>query len=283
MSPADLTTFFIMLREGLEAALIVGILLAYLRQVGALRHARLVWSGVAAAIAVSVAVLVALEAVGAEFEGTTEQVFEGSTMLLATVVLTWMVFWMMRQSRLIKGELHRGVDRALAEGAGWGLLLLAFFAVVREGVETALLLQAAFLSTGAITVLGAFVGLAVAIAIGVLIYGFGVRVNLRRFFQVTAVVLLLFAAGLVSHAAHEFAEAGFVPALVERVWDTGAVLPEAGGLGAVLRALFGYTEAPSLLEVIVYAGYLAVVLVLVKTGVGAAVTPAIRPAEKKTA
>ena len=283
MSPADLTTFFIMLREGLEASLVVGILLAYLRQVGALRHARLVWSGVVAAVAVSLGLLVALEVLGAEFHGATEQIFEGSTMLLAATVLTWMVFWMMRQSRLIKGELQRGVDRALAEGAGWALTLLAFFAVVREGVETALLLQAAFVSTGAVTIVGSLMGLGVAVALGVLMYGFGIRIDLRRFFQITAVVLLLFAAGLVTRAAAEFAEAGLVPALVAQVWSTRAILSQDAGAGAILRALFGYSDQPSLLEVLVYVGYLAVVLLLVRTGVGAAVTPSVRPAEKTTA
>src|SRR5439155_18005626 len=186
-----------MLREGLEAALVVGILLAYLRQVGAPRHARLVWLGVVAAVVTSVGVLLAFKGVGMEFEGGTEQVFEGATMLLATVVLTWMVFWMMRQARLIRGDLQRGVDRALAEGAGFGLFLLAFFAVVREGVETALLLQAAvFAAAGQSTILGAVVGLGGAIALGLLIYSFGVRIDLRLFFRVTAVVLLVFAAGL---------------------------------------------------------------------------------------
>src|ERR671936_339449 len=141
--------------------------------------------------------------------------------------------------------------------------LTTFFAVVREGVETALLLQAAFLSTGEVTAFGPLLGLAVAIALGVLIYGFGVRIDLRRFFQVTAVVLLLFAAGLVSHAAHEFAEAGFLPEIVERMWDTRAALPDDTGAGAILRALFGYSDHPSLLEVIVYAGYVALVIVLV--------------------
>lgn len=283
MSPADLTTFFIMLREGLEASLVVGILLAYLQQVGALRHVRLVWSGVVAAVAVSVAVLVALEALGAEFQGTTERIFEGSTMLLAATVLTWMVFWMMRQSRLIKGELQRGVDRALAEGAGWALALLAFFAVVREGVETALLLQAAFVSTGEVTILGSVIGLGVAIAVGVLMYGFGIRIHLRRFFQVTAVVLLLFAAGLVTRAAAEFAEVGLLPAFVAQVWNTRGVLSQDVGVGAILRALFGYSDRPSLLEVLVYVGYLALVVLLVRTGVGTAVAPSVRPAHKTTA
>jgi high-affinity iron transporter len=283
VSAADLTTFFIMLREGLEAALVVGILLAYLRQVGATRHARLVWGGVGLAIAVSLGALGALGAAGAEFQGRTEMIFEGSTMLLATVVLTWMVFWMMRQARLLKGELHRGVDRALVEGAGLGLFLLAFFAVVREGVETALLLQAAiFAAAGQSTIVGAVVGLAGAIALGLLIYAFGVRIDLRRFFRVTAIVLLLFAAGLIAHAAHEFAGAGFLPLIVDHVWDTSAALPDGTGLGSFLRALLGYSASPSLLEVVVYVGYLALVAILARTGVGTALTPAVRP-EKTTA
>ena len=283
MSAADVTTFFIMLREGLEAALVVGILLAYLRQVGAPRHARVVWLGVGAAVLTSVGVLLALKGIGMEFEGATEQVFEGGTMLLATLVLTWMVFWMMRQARLIKSDLQRGVDRALAAGAGWGLFLLAFFAVVREGVETALLLQAAvFAAAGQSTILGAVVGLGGAIALGLLIYSFGVRIDLRLFFRVTAVVLLVFAAGLVAHAAHEFAEAGLLPVLVERVWDTSAALPDSTGAGSFLRALLGYSDSPSLLEIFVYAGYLAVVGILARTGVGTALTPSVRP-EKTTA
>ncbi len=283
MAAADLTTFFIMIREGLEASLIVGILLAYLKRVGAARHARLVWAGVAAALAVSLAVLGALQVLGAEFDGTTEKIFEGSTMLLATVVLTWMVFWMMRQARVIKGELHRGVDRALASGAGWGLLLLAFFAVVREGVETALLLKAAFLSTGVVTPLGSLAGLAAAIGLGVVMYGFGVRIDLRRFFLVTAVILLLFAAGLASHAAHEFADVGLLPRFVEHLWDTRAILPDDSGLGAILRALFGYSHSPSLLEALVYVSYVAFVVALSRTRFAAALTPSLHAAEKKTA
>lgn len=279
MSAVDFTTLFIMLREGLEAALIVGILLAYLRQVGAQRHARVVWAGVAGAVLVSGGVLAALGVAGAEFEGTTEQVFEGGTMLFATGVLTWMVFWMMRQSRLIRGELQQGVDRALASGAAYGLALLAFFAVVREGVETALLLQAAAFAGGHAGLVGATVGLAGAISLGILIYAFGVRIDLRAFFRVTAVVLILFAAGLVAHAAHEFTEAGILSALVERVWSTHDVLDEQEGLGAILRALFGYADTPSLLEVVTYVGYLAIVVALSRTRL-AGLRPLAAPAKK---
>jgi high-affinity iron transporter len=280
VSSADVTTFFIMLREGVEAALIVGILLAYLSQVGAPRYARHVWAGVGAAVLVSFGFLFILQVLGGEFEGATEQIFEGITMISAAVVLTWMVFWMMRQARLIKGELQRGVDQALASGAGLGLLLLAFFAVVREGVESALLLQAAaFAAEGRSTLVGALLGLALAIGIGLLIYVFGVRIDLRTFFRFTGIILILFAAGLVSHGAHEFAEAGLLPSLIEHVWDTSAVLNHSEGLGAMLRALFGYSHSPSLLEVLVYVGYLILVAVLSRTPFAGAVT-ARRPTTK---
>lgn len=283
MSAADLSSFFIMLREGLEASLVVGIVLAYLKQVGALRHAKFVWGGVAAAVVVSIAALIGFQAVGAEFEGKTEAIFEGMTMLLAAGVLTWMIFWMMRQARLIKGELQRGVDRALSEGASWGLFLLAFFAVVREGVESALFLQAAAIAAaGQPTLFGALAGLAAAVGVGVLIYAFGVRIDLRAFFRVTAVILILFAAGLVGHGVHEFVEAGLLPALVPKVYDIRPVFSHKEGLGQILRALFGYSDSPTLLELLAYVGYLVGIVALSRTGFAAAVTPRTQVAEKAT-
>lgn len=284
VSAADLTSFLIMLREGLEASLIVGIVLAYLRQIGALRHAKFVWGGVVVAVAVSIAFLFGLQAVGAEFKGKTEEIFEGVTMLLAAGVLTWMIFWMMRQARLLKGELQRGVDRALTEGASWGLFLLAFFAVVREGVESALFLQAAtFAAAGQSTLFGALVGLAGAVGLGVLVYAFGVRVDLRAFFRITAVVLILFAAGLVGHGVHELVEAGLLPALVEEVYEIRRFFSHQEGLGQLLRTLFGYSDSPTLLELLAYLAYLGAVVGLSRTRVIAAVAPRTQVAEKPTA
>ena len=264
MNAGDISALVITLREGTEMALVVGIVLAYVGQIGAMTARRWVWLGVAAAAAVSVGFLGILNGLDQEFEGATEQLFEGTTMLLATVFLTWMVLWMARNSRSLKGELQRGVSAALERGgAAWGLFLLVFFAVVREGVELALLL---FAAPGEGKVLGTAVGLAGAIGIGVLIYAFGRRVDLRTFFRITTVFLVLFAAGLFAHAAHEYAEAGLLSGVEGPVlWTTKDVLPEDEGLGAILRALFGYADTPHLIEVIAYVGYFIVWWLLSRT------------------
>ena len=278
MSSGDLGALVISLREGVEMALVVGIVLAYLSQVGA-RGARVwVWSGVAAATAVSLLFLWILNALDKEFEGATEQIFEGTTMFLAVVFLTWMIFWMLRNARFLRSELQRGVQGVLERGGGaWGLSLLVFFAVVREGVELALLL---FAAPGEGKLLGSIIGLALAIGVGVLIYAFGRRIDLRTFFRVTTVVLLLFAAGLAAHAAHEFAEAGPLAAVDgPKLWSTAAILPDEDGLGSILRALFGYQDEPTLLEVVVYFGYFAVVWALSKTNI---FRPAIRTTSEVT-
>lgn len=261
MSAGDISALLLSLREGIEMALVVGIVLAYLGQVNARRAQRWVWSGVVAASVVSLGFLGILNALDAEFEGATEQLFEGATMVLAAVFLTWMILWMARNSRSLKGELQRGVAQALEQGgAAWGLFLLVFFAVVREGVELALLL---FAAPGEGKLLGTVIGLAGAVGVGVVIYAFGRRVDLRNFFRVTTVLLVLFAAGLISHAAHEFAEAGVLAAVEgPKLWSTKALLPDNDGLGAILRALFGYQDEPTVIELVTYAGYLVAVWAL---------------------
>jgi high-affinity iron transporter len=264
VSAGDISALVLSLREGIEMALVVGIVLAYLGQVGARGARKWVWGGALAATAVSLLALGILNALNAEFTGTTEQIFEGTTMLLATVFLTWMIFWMLRNSRYLKAELQRGVQGVLERGgAAWGLFFLVFFAMVREGVELALLL---FAAPGEGKLVGSLVGLALAIAVGVLIYSFGRRVDLRTFFKVTTVILILFAAGLFARAAHEFAEAGPLAAIEgPKLWSTAAFLPDDSGLGAVLRAFLGYQDEPTVLEVVAYAGYFGVVWLLSKT------------------
>lgn len=272
MSAGDLTALLLALREGTEMALVVGIVLAYLGKIGARAAARWVWAGVASAAAVSIAFLGILNALDAEFVGTTEQLFEGTTMVLAAGFLTWMILWMARNSRQLKGELQRGVAAALERGgAAWGLFLLVFFAVVREGVELALLL---FAARG--QALGTLVGLAGAAGVGLLIYLYGRRIDLRTFFRVTTVLLVLFAAGLVSHGAHEFAEAGVLSAVEgPKLWSTKGVLPDNSGMGAVLRALFGYQDEPTVIELVAFVGYFVVAWALSRTGLGRA--PIVAP------
>jgi high-affinity iron transporter len=253
-------SFLIVAREGLEAALIVGIILSVLRKLGQSQLGRPVWVGVLAAFLVSLAAGLALNALGVAFEGRGEQIFEGVTMLLAAGVLTWMIFWMQRQGRRIQAELELDVRRAVSAGSAWGLFGLAFVAVVREGIETVLFLTAAALSaTPMQTLIGGGLGLVLAIILGWLIFVAGKRLNVRRFFQATSILLLLFAAGLTAHGVHEFQEAALLPTLVEHVWDINPILDEASVTGAFLKAVFGYNGNPSLLEVLAYSVYFAVV------------------------
>lgn len=255
-----LAAILLSFREGLEAALIIGIVLGYLRKAGHLDHQKIVWGGVAVAAAASLLTALGLSLVGASFEGQAEKLFEGSTMLLAAGVLTWMIFWMQTQSRYLRQELEHGVHRALATGRDWGLFSLAFIAVFREGLETALFLTAAmFTSSLWQTTISALVGLVAAVVAGWLIFATTVRLDARSFFRVTSFILIFFAAGLVAHGVHELQEAGLLPVIIEHVWDTSAILDDESALGRVLKSLFGYNSDPSLLEVLGYIGYYATI------------------------
>jgi high-affinity iron transporter len=250
----------ITLREGLEAALIVGIVLGVLRTLGHDQGKRPVWLGVAAAVLTSIAAGLGLNALGIAFEGRGEEIFEGFAMLLAAAVLTWMIFWMQRQGRQIEAELEADVRKAATRSSHWALFGLAFVAVVREGIETVLFLTAAaFSSTPAQTLVGAVLGLGLAIVIGWLIFAGGSRLNVRAFFRTTGLLLLLFAAGLVAHGVHELQEAGLIPIVVEHLWNINHILDENGLVGSMLKALFGYNGNPSLIEVISYVVYLVIV------------------------
>ncbi len=257
-----LASLLISFREGLEAALIIGIILGYLRKTGSARNKnRFVWIGVFSAILLSIVLAAVLQLIGLELEGQMEEVFEGATMLLAAGVLTWMIFWMRRQSRLTKSSLEHHVREATLAKDHWGLVGVAFISVFREGVETALFLTAAaFAGDGSGTLLGASLGIMAAIIAGYLIYASTSRLNLKQFFNLTSFLLLLFAAGLVAHGVHEFQEAGLLLTIKEHVWDTNAFLNENSPLGELLKTIIGYNGNPSLLEAIAYWGYWTLVL-----------------------
>jgi high-affinity iron transporter len=257
-----LPSYLLSLREGIEAALIIGILLGALRQMRRAELSSSVWVGVISASLLSVLASILLTVLGLSLEGRTEQIFEGITMLLAASVLTWMIFWMSRQSRNIKGELESGVHRAAFEGGKRGLFVLAFLAVLREGIELALFLAAAvFASDVQQTLIGTFLGLGTAILLGWSLFATTVRLDLRRFFRVTGFLLILFAAGLVAHGVHEFNEAGLLPAVIEHVWNVNPILDEASTLGSMFAALFGYNGDPSLTEVIAYLAYFITIFI----------------------
>ena len=257
-----LPSYLLSLREGIEAALIIGILLGALRQMRRAELSSSVWVGVISASLLSVLASIFLTVLGLSLEGRTEQIFEGITMLLAASVLTWMIFWMSRQSRNIKGELESGVHRAAFEGGKRGLFVLAFLAVLREGIELALFLAAAvFASDVQQTLIGTFLGLGTAILLGWSLFATTVRLDLRRFFRVTGFLLILFAAGLVAHGVHEFNEAGLLPAVIEHVWNVNPILDEASTLGSMFAALFGYNGDPSLTEVTAYLAYFITIFI----------------------
>ena len=258
------------LREGVEAALIVSIICAYLARTGNARHLGRIGLGVAAAVVASAALGLVIFATLGELQTPWEQVFEGTTMLVAAAVVTWMLFWMRRQASSVTGQLQRALDRVLTAGSAWGLALLAFTAVIREGLETALFLvgQATAATTsvgggGAVSVLaGATVGLLISVGLGYAFYRGSRRLNLGRFFRWTGVLLVFIAAGLLGSAVHEFVEIGWITLGTQTAFDISATLPHEAGIGLFLRALFGYSSTPEVVALAAWGSYLLVILSL---------------------
>jgi high-affinity iron transporter len=255
------------LREGVEAALIVSIVLAYLGRTGRGDQAGRVWLGTVSAVLLSAIVGIVIFTTVGSFDTPYEQIFEGTTLLIAASVVTWMLFWMRRQARSVKGDLQAAIDRVVTSGSSWGLAALAFTAVIREGLETSVFLvgQATSARSEAIWILvGAVAGLAIAVVIGYGFYRGSHRLNLAAFFRWTGIGLVFIAAGLLSHGIGEFVEIG---ALGSGPWtatafDISRVLSDESGIGAFLRAIFGYAAAPAVVTVVAHVAYLATVLVL---------------------
>ncbi|PLC03144.1 iron transporter [Variovorax sp. RO1] len=259
-----LIPFLIMLREGIEAALIVGIVASYLKQSGRGVLMPAVWVGVLLATALSLFAGAGLQLLAAEFPQKQQELFEGVVGLIAVVMLTTMVFWMRKAARSIKGELHASIDKALAQhadGQGWALIGMVFLAVAREGLESVFFLLAVFQqSTGWEAPVGALAGIAVSVVVGWGIYSGGVRLDLRRFFRFTGLFILLVAAGLLAGVLRKLHEAGVWNQLQTVVFDMSETLPMDSPVGAVLSGLLGYQAAPVMGEVIVYLAFLAVAL-----------------------
>lgn len=247
------------LREGLEAALIISIVLGALKKTGRSDLNRSLWLGVFSAAMLSLVIALALRAVDQELTGIAEQLFEGTTLLLAAGVLTWMVFWMRQESHGIKSRLEQKVSRAVSGKGSGALYFLAFVAVLREGIELALYLTAASMTlSGVQTLAGAALGLLIAVLLGYLVYSTTLRLNLQRFFQVTGVILILFAAGLIGQSVAEFNEAGIIPAIINPVWNLNPILSDSSLIGSVFSVLFGYHGSPSLTEALCYSAYFLV-------------------------
>lgn len=284
MRPDMLPSFLLALREGFEAALIVGLLAGVLRQVRRRDCTPFLWLGVASGAAVSVMAAFCLRALGLRLAGDAEAIYEGSVGLAAATLLTGMILWMRRHagSEVVEMNAHPAV-----RVGGWAVFALAFVAVVREGIELALFLNAAiFRSAGFHIVAGALLGLLVATVAGWALFAGVLHFSVRQFFKLSGAILLLLAAGFVSHAVGEFIEVEWIPPLIQPVWNTSAWLPETSLGGAVLRTLFGYKSAPSFTEVAAYGLFLIAVSWAIRRARTTAAHPgksiAAGPADRET-
>lgn len=261
-----LAPLLIMLREGLEAALVVGIVAAYLRRTGRAAWIPTIWVGVLLAVALSLFVGAALQMVHAGFPQKAQELFEAGVALIAVAMLLWMVFWMRAAARTIRAGLQGSVEAAFAapgRGTVWALIGLSFFAVAREGLESVFFLLAIFQqSPGPAAPLSALAGIAISVALGYGLYRGGIHLDLRRFFRLSGIFILFVAAGLFAGALRALHEAGLWNALQTPAWDLSHILPTSSVLGTVLSALLGYDESPAVGEVIAWALMLAVTLAL---------------------
>ena len=252
-----IATFVLFLREGLEASLVVSILFAALRQLDQMGKARAIWTGVGLAILGSLLGGLALYVFVHEYADTTFQtIFETITYLVAVVLLTTMTFWVQIHSRTLKRDI---TARASAAGSGFALGLLAFTSVGREGLESAFFTLAFAFQTNAILLLtGAALGMLSAVGLCVLIYKLGYRLDYRIFFRVMGILLLFFAAGLLSDAIQNMQHLGWLTIGTAPLWNTAHILSEDSVLGDLLHGLIGYAEAPTILQGLFYTTYLLI-------------------------
>jgi high-affinity iron transporter len=254
-----LAGFLLALREGIEATLVIGLLVSVLRRLCRPDCNVAVWTGAAAGLAASVIVALLLRALGWNLEGAAEAIFEGAMSLLAATLLVVMIFWMQgRPGRMgPAGEVE--IRDAVSSGRG-AVFAVAFISVAREGIELAIFLAATSLESHAVpTLVGAAAGLGTAALAGWVLFATAVRFSLRRFFQVTNILLLLFAAGLVAKGVGEWGEAGWISPLIDPLWNTSRWLPETSVLGAMLKTLLGYNSTPSFTQALSYAAFLAII------------------------
>ena len=256
-----LANLLIGLREGLEAALVVGILVAYVIKIERRDVLKRIGMGVGLAVAISLALgaVLTFGSYGLSFQA--QEAVGGSLSVVATGFVTWMIFWMLRAARGLTNELRSEVDSHLA-GAGWGLVLVAFLAVGREGIETALFIWAAVRASGstALPLAGAATGIFLAIALGYLIYRGVVRINLSRFFTYTGVFLILVAGGVLAYGVHDLQEAGVLPGLQSLAFDVSAAVPPSSWHGTLLKGIFNFSPATTWLEAIVWLCYVIPVM-----------------------
>ena len=260
-----LSSFFIAFREGLEAFLIVGIIISYLFKIGEKRYIKHVIFGVIFAIVLSIGLAYIFELLFGGLEGKVEEIFEGSVMLLAVVVLTYMIFWMNNQARRIKSDIEISVGKAINKGRIFSLFFLGFIVVFREGAETVLFFRAISYQIGSRElIIGGAIGIISSIVLALIFFVSTIKINLSLFFRITGILIMLIAAGLLSTSIHEFQEAGVLPIIKDNIYDISRILSTDSIAGGILKSLFGYNPSPSLLEIIIYLTYIAAIIILIR-------------------
>lgn len=251
-----LANFFIGLREGLEAALIVGILVAYVNKIGQSQKVKTILAGVGLAIIASIGLALLLNTAVENVPKGTSETIAGISSVLAVVFVTWMIFWMKSQSRGIASSLRTQIDNSLTK-SDFALLAIAFTAVIREGFETAVFLWSAgrATSTSDNPAIGATLGLLVAAVAGYLLYKGSLKINISKFFNYTGGFLVLVSAGILAYAVKEFEEVFNLP-LQSKTYDLSSALPKESPIESVLHGLVGFNAAPSMLQTLVWFAYL---------------------------
>src|SRR3989338_6732400 len=259
-------SFLVTSRETLEASLVIGIVLAYLNSTNSHNYKKTVYYGIVLGILASILSAVIFTVFAGGFEGKTEKIFEGTTMIIGAFLLTTMILWMMKQRHIakdIEGKVEKHLIGHQPLFSHLGIFMIIFIAIIREGIETVIFLNAINYASG-INFIGGTLGILAAIVVGYLFFVGTRKINLKKLFGVSSILLILFAAGLVAHGFHEFEEAGIVSGIISPLFDINHVLNEKGIVGGFLKGLFGYNGNPSLLEVLAYAAYLGVIFYLYK-------------------
>ncbi|MDL5157464.1 iron uptake transporter permease EfeU [Actinomycetospora termitidis] len=269
------------LREGLEASLVVSILVAFLVQTDRRRELPRVWLGVGAAIAVSIGVVLVLTLTEQALTFEAQEAFGGGLSIVAVGFVTWMIFWMRRAARSISAELRGGLEKAIAMGPA-AVVVMAALAVGREGLETAIFFFAAVQAAGSTTgpLIGFLVGIAISVVIAYLIYRGALSLNLGKFFTVTGVLLVFVAAGILAYGVHDLQEARILPGLYTLAFDVSAAVPADSWYGTLLKGIFNFSPQTTVLEAVVWVAYVAVVLTLFLLPARRAATP---PADSEAA
>lgn len=273
--------YLIGLREGLEASLVVCILIAYLVKTGRRDALKPIWIGIGVAVGVALAFGAGLEFGSQELTFEAQELLGGTLSIVAVVLVTWMVFWMRRTARHLKAELHGRLDAALQMGTG-ALVATAFLAVGREGLETALFVWASVRasSDGSYAPLaGVVLGLLTAVLLGWLFYRGAVRINLARFFTWTGGMLVVVAAGVLAYGVHDLQEARFLGGLADKAFDVSATIPPDSWYGTLLKGVFNFQPNPTVLQVTVWALYLIPTLALFLAPIGSG--PSVRVEKQK--